>query len=46
MRGEDADVTLHCGSCGKPIVVGLYSSQVQNLVFRCNACSAYNETLE
>lgn len=44
MRGQ-GKVVLECGNCGKPIVDGLAMTQVRNLVFRCNNCGAYNETL-
>jgi hypothetical protein len=39
-------VTLECGNCGAPLVEGLKTSQLHNLVFLCNACGFYNETVE
>lgn len=45
MRGVGS-VTYACGGCRAPILEGLDPGQVQNLVFRCNGCGAYNETLD
>lgn len=44
MKGP-GDLLMLCGSCETPLVVGMSVSQVQNLVFKCNACSSFNETL-
>ena len=44
MRGQD-NVTMVCGNCGSPILEGMKTIQVRNLVFRCNKCGAFNETL-
>ncbi len=44
MRG-DGNVDLDCGNCGKTIVLGVRVVQIRNLVFKCNACGAFNETL-
>lgn len=45
MRGEGRMVWV-CGGCREPILDGMEPGQVQNLVFRCNSCGAYNETLD
>lgn len=44
MRGP-GNVTMECGNCGAPIIVGVKTSQLQNLVFKCPNCGAFNETL-
>jgi hypothetical protein len=38
-------VTMVCGNCSAPLTEGITVDQVQNLVFRCNRCGAFNETL-
>lgn len=45
MRGE-GPLVWTCGSCGAWILDGMEPGQVQNLVFRCHSCGAYNETLD
>ena len=46
VRADHSDVTFHCGGCGKPLVVGMHSSQLANLVLKCNQCGAFNETFQ
>jgi len=43
MRGQ-GNVTMICGNCGKPLLENIKTSQVRNLVFRCNNCGMFNET--
>lgn len=46
MRAPDGpSITMVCGQCGVPLLEGVSVDQVENLVFRCNGCGAYNETL-
>ena len=44
MSGE-GNVTMECGNCGAPLIVGVPVGNLQNLVFRCNKCGAFNETM-
>ena len=44
MRGP-GNVTMVCGQCNSPLLEGMKVTQVQNLVFRCKNCGAFNETL-
>lgn len=45
-KGPDAPrLIMECGNCGAPLVKGLGAHQLQNIVLRCNACGAYNESL-
>jgi hypothetical protein len=47
MRGKDApNLILECGLCDSPLIVGMRTSQVENLVVKCNGCGAFNETIE
>ncbi len=39
-------LVMDCGGCGVPLLQGVRIEQVQNVVFRCPACGAYNETLD
>jgi hypothetical protein len=34
---------LCCGGCGAPLVTGVTETSVDNVVFRCHACGAFNE---
>jgi hypothetical protein len=45
MRSQGPIVYV-CGGCREPILHGLEVGQAQGMVFRCNGCGAYNETLE
>ena len=45
MRGP-GHLTMECGNCGADLLVGVATSQVRNMVFRCNSCKAWNETLD
>jgi hypothetical protein len=47
LRGKDApNLILECGLCDSPLIVGMRTSQVENLVVKCNGCGAFNETIE
>jgi predicted RNA-binding Zn-ribbon protein involved in translation (DUF1610 family) len=39
------NVIMECGNCGVPLIEGLSVAQIQNLVFPCPSCGAFNETL-
>jgi hypothetical protein len=46
MQNPERETPVHtCGSCEAPLLVGVGPAQVQNIVLRCNACGAYNETM-
>lgn len=46
MRGEGpGNVTMECGTCSAPLIVGMKTSQLRNLVFKCKACGSFNETV-
>jgi predicted RNA-binding Zn-ribbon protein involved in translation (DUF1610 family) len=44
MRGA-GNVVMECGACGVPLIVGVKTAQIQNVVFKCPNCGAYNETV-
>jgi hypothetical protein len=44
MRGP-GNVMMDCGRCGSPLLVGMKTPQVANLVFKCKNCGAFNETV-
>ncbi len=44
MRSQ-GNVTMECGKCGSPLLVGIKTSHVVELVFKCSKCGAFNETL-
>ncbi len=37
---------LECGNCAYALLVGVPTSAVQDLVFKCPDCGAFNETIE
>jgi hypothetical protein len=43
-QGYDTSISLDCGKCSAPLVVGLAPEQVVNIVFKCNQCGSFNET--
>lgn len=46
-RGEDPDrvrLSLDCGNCGKPLIVGVPRMRIHDIVLRCPRCGSYNET--
>lgn len=43
-RGFEVGLALCCGQCKSHLVIGLKREQIQNVVLKCNACGAYNET--
>jgi len=44
MRG-DGNVVMECGNCGAPLVDGVPTGNIQNIVLKCPQCEAFNETL-
>ena len=44
MRGP-GNVVMECGNCGVPLIEGVPVGSLQNLVFHCQSCGAFNETL-
>lgn len=44
MRGEETGFVHACGGCDAPLIVDVRPGQIVNLVFRCSACGAYNES--
>lgn len=47
IKGDVApNLVMDCGSCGAPLVQGVPVSQIESVVFKCNGCGAFNETVE
>lgn len=44
MRGP-GKVTMECGNCGVPLIVGVNVAQIRGVVFRCPSCGQFNESL-
>jgi DNA-directed RNA polymerase subunit RPC12/RpoP len=46
MQGQDPRVrlSLDCGNCGKPLIIGVPRMKIVNVVLRCPNCGSYNET--
>jgi hypothetical protein len=44
-RLKTADLEMVCGNCGAPLVRGVNVSQFQSIVFVCNGCGMYNDSL-
>ena len=45
LKGDGSNLVMECGNCGAPLIEGAPMTSVQNLVFRCNRCGEYNETM-
>jgi hypothetical protein len=45
-KASPASLVMECGGCGRALLVGIKTSQVQNLVLKCPDCGAFNETIE
>ena len=45
MRGFDVGLSMDCGKCGAPLIVGMPIHRIQNVVIRCQGCGAFNDTL-
>ena len=43
---REGPLTWLCGGCREPILEGMQPGQVRNLVFRCNGCGVYNQTID
>ena len=41
-QGYETEIAQCCGRCGAPLIVGMRPNQVSGIVFRCNACGAFN----
>jgi predicted RNA-binding Zn-ribbon protein involved in translation (DUF1610 family) len=39
-------ISLDCGQCGKPLIVGFYTSQFQEMAFKCGNCGAVLQSTE
>jgi predicted RNA-binding Zn-ribbon protein involved in translation (DUF1610 family) len=44
MKGP-GNVTMVCGNCGSPLIVGLKVSALESVVLRCNNCGAFNDSI-
>lgn len=44
MRGENTGFVYSCGGCDVPLIVDVRPGQIVNLVFKCSACGAFNES--
>jgi len=42
--GRFSGLSLDCGTCDAPLVVGMAPGQVVGIVLRCAACGAFNDT--
>jgi len=42
--GHFSELSLDCGTCQAPLVVGMAPGQVAGIVLRCAACGAFNDT--
>lgn len=45
-QGYNANISLDCGKCNAPLVVGLAQEQVINIVLKCNQCGIFNDTVK
>jgi hypothetical protein len=46
MRGDTSPgTTMVCGKCEAPLIEGVGMDQIVDIVFHCNRCGAYNQTL-
>lgn len=47
VKGDaNPNVLMECGGCGRTLIRGLQVGQLEDLVFKCPDCGAYNETIE
>lgn len=44
IQGDACGLSMDCGKCGASLVVGLKREQVRQIVLKCNACGAFNDT--
>lgn|GEM_PF-1673236 len=44
MRGAEVGLSIDCGKCAAPLIVGVPVQRLQSLVIRCKACGAFNDT--
>jgi hypothetical protein len=42
--GTEGPITAECGQCGNPLLVNVEMNAIRNIVIRCGACRAYNES--
>ena len=42
IRGK-GNLSYSCGSCGKTLIRAINYKQVQDVIIKCNGCSAFNE---
>ncbi|WP_419206668.1 SEC-C metal-binding domain-containing protein [Photobacterium leiognathi] len=42
-RGYETGIEMNCGHCSSPLISGLNSNSVSNIVIRCKACGKFNE---
>lgn len=45
-QGHDTSISLDCGKCGAPLIIGLALEQIVNVVVRCNQCGSFNDTVK
>jgi hypothetical protein len=41
---EKPSLSQDCGACGAPLIVGVSRGAITDLVLRCPACGAFNDT--
>lgn len=44
VRGEADPILYVCGDCGATLLENVWEDQVENVVFACSSCGAYNES--
>jgi len=46
IRSDDGPpITMVCGKCGAPLVQGVEIATIVSIVFRCNSCGAFNDSI-
>ncbi len=46
MQGPATGRDYVCARCGSTILAGIPRGQIQNMVFKCASCGAFNETTD
>lgn len=45
IQGYTSEIALCCGNCEAPIIIGVEPKQIIGVVFKCNSCGAFNDTI-
>lgn len=46
MESNVTNISMDCGKCGSPLIVGLDPRQVGNIVIQCNHCGSFNDSAQ